>query len=96
MTEKDLKHNEMAFYKPDLVINQAKNIFEKDIFSLGYCDHSSLPLCILNYLCSHSSRCPTNQALINCKNSESCESNCDSPYSDICPFFHKRIRPQSS
>lgn len=43
MTEKDLKHNEMALYKPDLVINQAKNIFEKDIFSLGYCDHNNFP-----------------------------------------------------
>jgi hypothetical protein len=34
---------------------------------------------------SHSS---TGQGLINCRSCESFESNCDSPYIDICPLFH--------
>jgi hypothetical protein len=40
-------------------------------FPIGYCDHSSFPLCFFNWLCSQSStHSSTAQTLTNCRNSE--------------------------
>ncbi len=63
----------------------------KTITWISIGDQTNFPLCCLNSLCAKSSHNSTSQELTNCRSSESYKSNCDSPYSDFCPFLWEHV-----